>query len=467
MTPAKTPAPAPGDILGDRYTLKRIEWTSPLGPVWLARDRVLDRAVLVQLLGSSLAGDQTTRRAFQKAAARTAQTAGPGLLQVYDIGDQPAFAVLEHASGGRLIDRLSAGPMRLTDAARAALAIARGLESLHERGSWHGSLSPSTILFDEEGRAKIFATGVADTARANPKVDVSAEQPAGYRTPEKDPIPADADRYALAALTYQMLTGSPPEAGVSARQKRRGVPVQIDELLKRALSADLPARPSLDEFEAALAPFARVLPKDVKEPRFAIAEFRWLVPVIVVVVLAILAITLGVELANNLGKKNKAQPSSTATASAAALQIKSARDFDPRPRGNGSENPQQVPDAYDGDQASAWSTLDYSTPDIGGKKGVGIVFDLGNVVALGRLQLQTSLAGWDAEIRVADQEGAAANDYRLVKPITAGTGITTVMLPAGTRARFVLLWITRLVQNNTNQQYPYSATVNEIRFYAP
>jgi len=187
--------------------------------------------------------------------------------------------------------------------------------------------------------------------------------------------------------------------------------------------------------------------------------------VIVVVVLAILAITLGVELANNLGKKKAASPTTSSTASATALVIKSAHDFDPPP-GNGSENPQQVPDAYDGDQASAWSTLDYTTPDVGGKKGVGLVFDLGSVVAIGRVQLQTSLPGWNAEIRVADQEGATAADYRIVKPITAGTGITTVMLPAQTRARYVLLWITQLVNNNTNTKFPYSATVNEIRFYA-
>jgi len=165
---AKNPPPAPGDTLGERYVLKRSDWSTPLGPVWLARDRVLDRAVLVQFLSPTLAADASTRRAFQKAAARTAQIGGPGLLQVYDIGDDPPFAVLEHASGGRLSDRLSAGPMRTTEVARAALAIARGLEALHERGTWHGSLSPATVLFDEEGRAKIYAVGAADTARANP-----------------------------------------------------------------------------------------------------------------------------------------------------------------------------------------------------------------------------------------------------------------------------------------------------------
>src|SRR5437588_8772323 len=225
-----------------------------------------------------------------------------------------------------------------------------------------------------------------------------------------------------------MVTGSPPEKGARARTKRRGVPVQIDELLARALSSDPTARPSLDEFESALAPFARVVPKDVKEPRFAIAEFRWLVPVIVVVVLAVLALTLGVEFANNLGKK-KAQPTSSASAQAAALEITGARDFDPR--GNGSENPQQVPDAYDGDQASAWSTLDYATADVGGKKGVGLIFDLGKVEPIGRLQLQTSLPGRDAEIRAANAQGTHASQYPLAKPVPRGSIAQTRHLEAG------------------------------------
>jgi len=42
-----------------------------------------------------------------------------------------------------------------------------------------------------------------------------------------------------------------------------------------------------------------------------------------------------------------------------------------------------------------------------------------------------------------------------------------VTLPAGTRARYVLLWITKLAQNTTDPKFPYSADVNEIQFFAP
>jgi hypothetical protein len=262
-----------------------------------------------------------------------------------------------------------------------------------------------------------------------------------------------------------MLTGSPPEKGVSAREKRRGVPQQIDALLTRALATDPKARPSLDEFEAALAPFARVLPSDVKEPRFAIAEFRWLVPVIIVIALAVAAITFGVEFAGRLNKKPKATPTQTAAAGS-VIPIKNAHDFDPPP-GNGSENPGQVQNTFDGDAASTWSTMDYATADVGGKKGVGLVFDLGRVSTIARIQLQTSLPGWRADIRVADQMGSVARDYPRVTSVLAGSGVQTVLLPTGTKARYVLLWITTLTLNNTDAKFPYSADVNEVQFFAP
>ncbi|MGZ4140861.1 MAG: serine/threonine protein kinase [Actinomycetota bacterium] len=465
MTP-KTPAPATGDVLGDRYMLKREQWTTPLGPVWLARDRVLDRAVFLQLLAPTFASDRPTRHAFEKAAARIAQIGAPGLLQVYDIGDEPPFAVLEHASGGRLAERLNAGPMRPTEVARAALAIARALEALHERGTWHGALSPNTVLFDEEGRAKVFSVGVSETARQAGKVQADADQPASYHTPEKDPIPADADRYALAALTYQMLTGNPPEPGVSARMKRRSVPPEMDELLSRALAPDPTVRPSLDEFEGALAPFARVLPSDVKEPRLALAEFRWLVPVIVIVGLAIAALTVGVQVASHFSK-NKASPKPTTSARAPtnALAVSSVRDFDPL--GNGKEHPDQARLAIDGSQLTKWSTEDYKTANLGGKKGVGLLFDLGSRQAIGSVQIQSSLTGWSADVRVADTEGTDPASYVTVATVSVTSNDVTFSLKSGTSARYVLLWITRLGPNQSDPTYPYSAEVNEVRFFAP
>jgi len=298
-------------------------------------------------------------------------------------------------------------------------------------------------------------------------VKADPEQPEGYRTPEQDPIPADADRYALAALLCQMLTGSPPDAGGYARTKRRGIPPEIDALIARALSADPTQRPGLDEFEGTLAPFARVLPPDAKQPRFAaVAEFRWLVPVILIVVLAVVALTIGVQFARDLGTKSNGKPTPSKTAQAtASIDVTSVADFDPN--GDGTEHPDKAKNTIDGSPVSKWTTLDYKTADVGGKKGVGLVFDLGQPTAIGRLVIETSTPDLTIEIRAADANGSRSQDFSLVTTVNVSKVSTSVPLPRGTKDRYVLLWITRLAPNQSNPDFPYSADVNEVQFFAP
>src|SRR5688500_3516249 len=122
---------AAGDVIGERYVLRSPSWTSPIGPLWQARDKTLDRTVLVQFLSPELARDRAAVRAFTKAASRVAQVTDASVVQVLDIGENPAFAVLEHAGGGRLSDRLASGrAMEVPQASRIALGVARGLEAL-------------------------------------------------------------------------------------------------------------------------------------------------------------------------------------------------------------------------------------------------------------------------------------------------------------------------------------------------
>lgn len=452
-----------GRTLGDRYILRRQAWPSALGPVWVGRDTVLDRPVLVQVLDARLAADPTVRHAFGKAAARVAQVNHAGLLQVYDIGEEPAFAVFEHAAGARLRDRLRAGPLRVTDAVRAALTIARALEALHERGAWHGSLSPDNVLFDEEGRAKVFATGEADTARAAPASAAVLQAPT-YRTAEAEAMPADADRYALAALTYEMLTGkAPSRPWAPARTIRRSIPAAIDEVLRRALSGDPAERPGLDELIGALAPYARVEPPSAaRVPRFAGSDFRWLATVVLIVALGAAAAIVGLTV--DLSAPDGDGAPQPTEAPRETLTVAEVTDFDPQ--GDGEEHAEQTGRTIDGDPRSAWETLGYASGDRldGRKQGVGLLFDLGGTAPVERILVQTTREGWTAEVRVAGAAGASPDDYRRVTSFTAGTE-TDVSLPKGTEARYVLIWITRLVDDGSGRRFPYRAAVSEVEFF--
>jgi hypothetical protein len=414
----------------------------------------------VQVLSPALAADPVARRGFMHAAAGIAQLSHAAILQVYDIGEDPAFAVFEHAAGGRLAERLRAGTLRQADAVRSALSIARALEALRERGQNHGALGPATVLFDSEGRAKILALGA--TGPVGP--EGPSDQPPGYRPPEPDALPADRDRYALAALTFQMLTGSPPEPGARARRR---LPAGIDSLLARALGPDPAARPSLDAFIGALAPFARVeLTEARRGPRFSASEFNWLIPVILIVIVAVLAVTLGVSAVNNFRRDDRATPAPTTSLEpGAALDIETARDFDFETNGgNGEENPEDVERAIDGEPETYWGTVGYSSADLGGSKpGVGLLFDLGSAQTIARARVRTGLEGWSGQIRVADAFSEDVDNYRRVQRLTASTD-TQVDLPPGTRARYVVLWITQLAEQGG--KYPYGAEVSEVEFYA-
>ncbi|HVL31979.1 MAG TPA: protein kinase [Actinomycetota bacterium] len=450
---------ATGDVLGDRYVLKKTETATPLGSVWLARDRVLDRAVFVQILSPELAADASARKQFLRSAARAAQVTHPSLAQVYDIGDDPPFAVFEFAGGGTLADRVRGGAMRPTEAARAGLALARGIEALHDRSSWHGALSPSSILIDGEGRAKILALGSAEVAPQAAR----AEQPAGYRPPEADATPADSDRFALAAMIFHMLTGKPPTIEAQ-RAPRRGMPPEIDSMLRRALSADPSNRPSLDEIVGALAPSARVMPTEARpQRRMRSSEFGWLIPVVLILAAAGLVVTFGVRFVQDLADGDEATRPSPSPTVARPLEAAAVRDFDPE--GNGEEHPEQAGRAIDGDPLTAWTTVGYRSSNPGDKTGVGLLFDLGTTEAVGRLRVQTTLPGWRAEVRVATTEPRSLADTRRVADFVAATD-TRVPLPSGTRGRYVLVWITNFADDEGESDFPFRATVGEVQFFS-
>jgi hypothetical protein len=439
-----------GTRLGGRYVLDRRAWDSTFGPAWLARDDVLERTVLVQLM-PGLNADAVSR-----AVARAVQVTHPGLCQIYDVCSDPLAIVFESAPGGRLADRRDT-PLPPPQAAATVCQLASAISALHERGAAHGAIGPETVLFDEEGRPKLVGAGLADDAGADGRT------PDGYR-PREHTDAESRDRYALAAVAYRLFTGREPGPGAPpARSARRSVPPEVDALLSRALAHDAAHRPTLEEFQRALGPIAATEPPE-RGPGFFRQEARWLFPALLVVGLAIGAVLLGLGSgALHIGG-GKASP--RPSASVQAYPRPAVFDFDPD--GNGEEHPDQARLAVDGTE-KGWTTVGYKTANLGGgKPGVGLLFDLGDARAVGRIEVRTSLPGWRAEWRVADARGAKAADYRVVDSSLGASfiadGKTLVFTPAA-RGRWWLLWITRLVDNGSGSNVPFQAQVSEVTFF--
>jgi hypothetical protein len=109
-----------------------------------------------------------------------------------------------------------------------------------------------------------------------------------------------------------------------------------------------------------------------------------------------------------------------------------------------SENEPSAARALDDDPASAWLTRQYSTPDLAGKGGAGLVLDLGQPQEFDSVSLKLVGSGSDVAVKVSN---SIPNDPTLWKPFAAAaaaSGTLDLRVPQPVTARYVLVWFTRL-----------------------
>ncbi|MCV2491269.1 hypothetical protein OF117_18130 [Geodermatophilus sp. YIM 151500] len=129
----------------------------------------------------------------------------------------------------------------------------------------------------------------------------------------------------------------------------------------------------------------------------------------------------------------------------APVPIAEARVFDPFGDA-GPENDGDVPLSFDGDPATAWSTVTYlRSPAFGNlKPGMGVLYDLGSEQTLAGARIATSLPGTTVEVRSVPDPDAGLDAFPVV---AAGTleGSTDLTFAEPVTGRYVLVWITQLV----------------------
>jgi hypothetical protein len=149
--------------------------------------------------------------------------------------------------------------------------------------------------------------------------------------------------------------------------------------------------------------------------------------------------------------RNTPTPDKTETAAAGSpIRIAGAKDFDPQPDGNNEEHPEDVDKAYDGNQSTMWTTMSYhNNPQLGGiKAGVGVWFDLGKPVDVGRVELSLRSGGTDVQLRAAPEDASSApsaiDDWRQIAKQDGAGGEATLRPDKPVRTRFLLVWLTKL-----------------------
>jgi transcriptional regulator with XRE-family HTH domain len=161
-----------------------------------------------------------------------------------------------------------------------------------------------------------------------------------------------------------------------------------------------------------------------------------------------------------------AQPSPAATPSVSpaavqALTPASVAAFGPA----GGDDPQHAALAISGNPATPWRTDWYVTPNFGNLyAGTGLLLDMGRTVTISSVRLALGSArGADVQVRVGGTPLLA--DLHTVATSAGPGGTVELPLASPTRARYLLIWFTKLPPDNagTYQASVYGITVRGQR----
>ena len=235
------PAP-PAELPG--YRIERRLGFGAFGSVWLAVQATTGKRVAIKFFtDSGRLNLPVMRSEVDKLAALYTER---DIVQLIDVGweHSPPYFVMEYLERGSLEEHLKAGPLPVPEALRIFREVAGALSHAHGRGVLHCDLKPANVLLDADLRARL-----ADFGQSRGVHDSDGSLGTFfYMAPEQsDPDAApDArwDVYALGAMLYCCLTGSPPYRTPETR-KRLGEAEDLSDRLQRyrRLFKDLP-RPS-------------------------------------------------------------------------------------------------------------------------------------------------------------------------------------------------------------------------------
>jgi serine/threonine protein kinase len=211
----------PGSVLSG-YTLEALVAEGGMAWVFRARHLRLDRLVALKVLKPALASDRAYQRRFVAEARAASAVDDPHIIPVYeaDEADGVLFIAMRFIPGGdlsRLAER--EGPMPPARAADFISPVASALDAAHGAGLVHRDVKPANILVDaRSGRPDhvyLSDFGVSKAAMSTLNLTGVGDfiGTASYSAPEQfegKGVDGRTDQYALACVTYQLLTGTVP-----------------------------------------------------------------------------------------------------------------------------------------------------------------------------------------------------------------------------------------------------------------
>ena len=233
---AHPPAELPG------YDPVRFLGAGAYGEVWVAIDRNTGRHVAIKFYAQRGGLDWSLlSREVEKLVLLSADRY---VVQLLEVGwnAEPPYYVMEYIEQGSLDDRLRReGTLAVPAAVTLFREVAIGLVHAHGKGILHCDLKPANVLLDQDGRPRLADFGQSRLSHEQtPALGTLFFMAPEQAQPEAVPD-ARWDVYALGALLYTTLMGTPPHRTEATVQEMETASSQHERLERyRTLIAEAP-----------------------------------------------------------------------------------------------------------------------------------------------------------------------------------------------------------------------------------
>ena len=211
-----------------QYVLEEKLGEGGMGVVYRAAHAMLRRPTAVKLLPPEKAGQAALQR-FEREVRLTAQLTHPNTVTIFDYGRTPEgvfYYAMEYLNGATLDEVVEAdGPMPQDRVVHVLAAAAGALHEAHEVGLVHRDIKPANIMLCRYGGRcdvpKLLDFGLVKEVEGGSDAGLTQTNTLTgtpqYMAPEAiltpDELGYSADLYALGAVGYYLLTGTPVFSG--------------------------------------------------------------------------------------------------------------------------------------------------------------------------------------------------------------------------------------------------------------